>query len=441
MSKVLNLIFSLSAFTYLSGCTQLPNPIIESERVPTTDRVDRMEKRAYQLMQKDGSGLKLRIIEEPDGSISQGSFEFSKLSCGGTYNFVKREDDGRVVLQQNMSYGRCVKDCLLVLSRNYVSYRELCRGRDTGGGEFEIEELNPTNKTTLINSNLSTSRVPAANSSTDKPIKKESTNPKGARYTANSKLPANHIYQRQIELSIKNNDIAKTKEMIRNGATIPNLGIEDFITKSPEMILFLLENGYTINDGNKLYTQIFERLSDNRHTKIKIFLSKDVPTTGKDKDGRTTIYTATQWYLLRNKEMGPDGEKAYKLLLQNTKEDLNKLSLERGPSPSTKWQCRPIDLGYGIRIGTFENITKWLIEAGTDLDQCSCMNKTPLMNAVDYGDIPMIKYMLKKNADINHACGEKTALDVVRRKNSTNQKFIDIEMMLMKSGAKSREDI
>jgi hypothetical protein len=249
------------------------------------------------------------------------------------------------------------------------------------------------------------------------------------------------VYQRQIELSIKNNDIFKTKEMIKNGAVLPKLKIEDFVIKSPEMIAFILDNGYTVSDNNKLYTQIFERLSDNRYTKIKLFIDKGIPTTGRDKEGRTTIYTATQWYLWRIKEMGADGEKAFKLLLQNTKEDLNKLSLERGPSPSTKWQCRPIDLGYGIRTGKIENITKWLIEAGTDLDQCSCMNKTPLMNAADYGDISMIKYMLKKNASINHVCGEKTALDIVSWKNSTNQNFIDVEMMLIKSGGKPRKDL
>ena len=71
----------------------------------------------------------------------------------------------------------------------------------------------------------------------------------------------------------------------------------------------------------------------------------------------------------------------------------------------------PINLlAFSIEKNSFESL-KFFVEKGANLE-LACYDKTPLMYAVKYGHITMVKYLLKKGADINKISVEgKTAMD------------------------------
>jgi len=142
MRRIYLLLFLIS-WGVLGGCAQSLNidsntsyPSARSAVTAPAKSTVAHSSKELKLKQNDGWRLSLTLVHEADGSIRPGNHEFSQLNCGGTYGFERRDNDGRIVLRQKITYGRCVQNCQLILAKDFSSYREVCSGRDTGGGVF-----------------------------------------------------------------------------------------------------------------------------------------------------------------------------------------------------------------------------------------------------------------------------------------------------------------
>ncbi len=257
---------------------------------------------------------------------------------------------------------------------------------------------------------------------------------------------AQSVYQRQLKAAIENGDIVTAKSMIAKGATVKNVIPQySLVQQPPSIIKFLLDSGYTINDPASLYNDLFNLGNSHYYEKITLFIQKNIPLSKRNQYGQTVLHSVTSTLFEprvfgSSPQKSQDMNKAYALLLSKTQESLNTTSPDGGLNHS--YACRPIDIVYGMYRVRNSVVAKNLLKAGTDPNMCSGPQKrTPLMNAVDYGDKEMVEFLLEYRVAPNTSCQGLTALDLVQKQNSTDQALLDIEFMLIEQGAKTHIEL
>jgi hypothetical protein len=121
----------ITALSIIAGCASTPPP----QTGPTLAATP-AHSRQITLSEANKWRLQLSLSLDEEDNPKPGTYEFRSLRCGGTYTYGSRMSNGSIVLNQNLTYGNCVKNCTLVLAADFSSYRELCKGRPTGSGEL-----------------------------------------------------------------------------------------------------------------------------------------------------------------------------------------------------------------------------------------------------------------------------------------------------------------
>lgn len=248
------------------------------------------------------------------------------------------------------------------------------------------------------------------------------------------------VYQRQMNIAVKKNDLNLAKQMLKEGAKIPLINEHGFIHLSPELMKFIIDNGYEIADSGKLYTAAFT-LNKGIKSKLNDLLNMGISPVGYDAKEQTVFHRVMNSYFFNRDKSKAEYWAGLETFVKAAQTDINRASLVREFGFKAAY-CRPFDLAYGKQRGYDREVAKLLMDAGTDPNICSCHNNfSPLMSAVLYGDKDMVSFLLRRqDVNVNFACRGRTALNVIRSKNSSDQEFIDIELMLMKRGAEALQN-
>lgn len=149
----------------------------------------------------------------------------------------------------------------------------------------------------------------------------------------------------------------------------------------------------------------------------------------------------------KDQKLKSDYINAYALFASYAKKDLNTFSEWRDMVYSL--QYRPFHLVYGHWQNKRNlDVLKILVEAGTDLNmrgqgdtrrdmRNAIPAMSPLQLAAHFSDAAAVDYLLSKGADVNFACGGMTALDYISQKKASDTVSINLELLLIKKGAKS----
>ncbi|MDR1242046.1 MAG: formylglycine-generating enzyme family protein [Deltaproteobacteria bacterium] len=251
-----------------------------------------------------------------------------------------------------------------------------------------------------------------------------------------------------MDRAYQDNNISLMREMLKKGAYLPDSKIYEFVQKPINVVKFMLDNGHEIRNKKELFTQLMIYSPPNTYEKMKLFFDKGLFPTNDEQLIVAIMSEVTadmkrrdilSMFTKERSRVNADKLNAYKYFLSKTKKYFNLYH------PAYAFYGAPIMKEIINEYGGI-NFNQCVYEMGdmfrtyyTDDEDL----KFSLLQRAAYAsqDLELVKYFISKNADVNFVCSGNTALDYVRKLNSTEQKMIDIELFLLSKGAKQANEL
>ena len=195
-----------------------------------------------------------------------------------------------------------------------------------------------------------------------------------------------------MEQALESNAAEVAQVLLKNGADINNCDSADSYGRcvgtngNYELWQFLLDNGYNVNIEDRLYYTLVDAASHNQLDFIKKLVEDGYDCNSKDADGTHTLLTNAHIYTL----------------------DMIKYLVEQGADVNgVKHDGCP--LSACIEDDCTESAI-YLIEQGADVNLVPGGADTNLYNAVEKGNLTLVKLLLEKGVDINEPCFDRYPL-------------------------------